>query len=1114
MFDELDELFEEISNQAKTETLKLKEGERRFVSVLFADISNFTELAENLDGEQIQTLIDKLMKAFSLCVKNHGGYIDKYEGDKLMALFGAIEASENDTEKAIFSALDIFEKLKEFNQIVKKIPFLANFDVNFCVRVGINSGLVATGKVGEGREKDFTVYGDAVNLASRMESNAPLNSIMIPENTKKIVENIFEFEDKGILKVKGKKEPVKVFLVKKPTHKTVSNWSKKNTIFVGRETEMKFLSEKFTNSLTLLKNESNFSKTSVIGINGNAGVGKSRLVYEFLKKSLSNLKHENISLKGICSSVTPNPYNLFISLIQKAFAISHFDSSEEISQKLQSNFQILSSFLENSENENLNSSLPIITFLLGCKVEDSRLKAKGKNLQLHFQTAIKSVFEAFSVRANKLGFPLLITLEDFQLVDIPSLATLEFLLHTINLQEKRSGGLKKQMMFLLVFRDEFKISNQILTNSKFEELKLNKLDENSTYELIKHETKNLKIEPKIEQLILEKSFGNPFFIEEWIGLIQEQKINDLKEVTIPHNLNSIILSRIDKLENDLKMLLQKASVIGKEFYLAILEDTEKRFGNNEKLNSYLSILEEKDFIYKIPNENNFYSFKHSLIHEVAYNTLLKSNRVVLHNTVGEVLENKFQNNLEDNSYDLAKHFGNSENNEKAIKFLKMASAKAKANFDNDQAIEFFDKLLLRFKNNTLDKIKTLIKKGDVCLLIGRSEESEKLYFQALKLSEGLKNQKQIANCNRVLGAFYTFRNDFQKVEKHSQIALEIFTALNDKRGISTSLGNIGIAAFYNQEFEKAMKFHKSALKIFEELKDSVGISKAYGNIGSVYLNLRNFDYAMKFYHRRRILCEKLDDKRGLASALGDLGVVYDNQNIHTKAMECYKKQLNLCEEMNDKEGIWLAYLNMGVAYTKIGEYEKAIESHQSQIQICQEIGNQRGLALGYGNMAMSLVKENNFEEAQKSFNKAIEISEKFLFKTALAVFGIEKAFLCFRQNNFEEAKTLNNKFLKVAKEVPYQEYIFIGEVLDKKLKSKTGNKSNIISSFKKMLENSSSDSEKAVLNSEIANLLEPNEAKPFFKNALEIYQSLWEKNLIYDYKKQIELLKSKIKEIE
>lgn len=1116
MFDELDELFEEISNQEKEETLKLKEGERRFVSVLFADISNFTELAEKLDGEQIQTLIDKLMKAFSLCVKKHGGYIDKYEGDKLMALFGAIEASENDTEKAVFSALDILEKLKEFNEIVKKIPFLAEFEINFCVRVGINSGLVATGKVGEGREKDFTVYGDAVNIASRMETNAPLNSIMIPENTKKIVQNIFEFEDKGSLKLKGKKDLINVFLVKKPILKPEKSWGKKNTIFVGRENEISFLEEKYSKALSLIKNPQDFKETPVLAIKGNAGVGKSRLVFEFLKKHLSKIKYQNLSLKGYCSSVIQNPYNLFTNLFQKSFEISQFDSNSEIEKKLKTCFANLSKHLGNPEKENLNSTLPMILFLFGVKVNDSRLKTKGKDLQLHIQVAIKNVLEAFSVRANKLGFPLLVTLEDFQWVDIPSMQTIEFLLSTINLQEKRFGGNKKQMFFLFVMRTEFQIPKQIFVNSNYEELKINQLDYDSTSKLIKFETQDVKIEPKVEQLILEKSFGNPFFIEEWIGLIHEQKIDNLKDISIPQNLNSLILSRIDKLETDLKILLQKASVIGNEFHFKILEETEKRFGNSEKLKKSFKVLEEKDFIYKVATAKGHFSFKHSLIHEVAYNTLLKANRVVLHNTVGEVLEKNFMENLEENAYDLAKHFDESENNEKAIKYLKMASKKAKTNFDNEKAIEFFDKLLQRFGNDQkyqLEKIKTLIKKGDVCLLIGKSSEAEKIYFGALDLAQKLNDKKQIANCNRVLGAFFTFRNDFEKVEKYSQKALEIFTELQDKKGISTSLGNIGIAAYYKQNYKKAMEFHQSALKVFEELNDTIGISKAYGNIGSVYLTLQNYDYAMKFYHRRRQLCEKLNDKRGLASALGDLGVVYDNQNIHTKAMECYKKQLALCEEMSDKEGTWLAFLNMGVAYTKIGEYEKAIESHENQIQICEEIGNQRGLCLGFGNMAMSLVKEGKFEEAKKSFQKAIEIAKKLSFKTALAVFGIEFAFLEFYRNNFSLAKKLNDKFIISAKEIFNNEYIFKSEVLSLKISAQTDDKTKVISELKSLLKSTSENTEKALLNFVIANLVEKSEAKKYYQNSLEIYQTLWENNLIYDHKLQIEKLKSKIKNL-
>jgi len=172
-------------------TVQLKEGERRTVAILFADIKGFTEMSEKLDPEIVQTTIDKIMRVFTQNIENYGGYVDKYSGDEIMALFGAKVASEVDTERAIRAGLQMLNSLKGYNNYLKKDKKYGNAIKPLAIRIGINIGLVTTGKIGKGREGDFTVYGDAVNLASRLESNAPVNSIMVPEIIDKLIRRVF-----------------------------------------------------------------------------------------------------------------------------------------------------------------------------------------------------------------------------------------------------------------------------------------------------------------------------------------------------------------------------------------------------------------------------------------------------------------------------------------------------------------------------------------------------------------------------------------------------------------------------------------------------------------------------------------------------------------------------------------------------------------------------------------------------------------------------------------------------------------------------------------------------------------------------------------------------------
>jgi len=490
MFDELDQLLTSdlLDTTPKDEALELHEGERREVAVLFADMKGFTALSERLDPEQVRMILDKLLQLFTLCVRQYGGYVDKYEGDLVMALFGAKVASERDTERAIHAALQMLAKLKQFNALLAKNPMVHGVELG--VRIGINTGLVTTGRVGAKREGDFTVYGDTVNLASRMESNAPVGRIMVPGETMRIVKEVFEFEDHGKIEVKGKSEPVSVFLVKGLKAKPVQRWHVKRSAYVGRDKELATLHEKYDVAMNRLKKTPGVleEKPIVIGIKGLAGLGKSRLLYEFLKSKAETpgvpkrttgdsqdsqtetsvvrrtpgVSAVSATLHGTTPRISQNPYCVFTSMIKDYLNISQIDSPQVVKEKLEAGFQALEADL-NDEREvrDLRDILPIVGFLLGVKYDDVRLQLKGKELCSYLQTAIRYFLEATAAKANHSGFPLLVILENLQWLDEASWTTLDFLMLTLNLEEKRKQKYFKHLLFILVYRPEYSVPNAV-----------------------------------------------------------------------------------------------------------------------------------------------------------------------------------------------------------------------------------------------------------------------------------------------------------------------------------------------------------------------------------------------------------------------------------------------------------------------------------------------------------------------------------------------------------------------------------------------------------------------------------------------------------------------------
>ena len=249
------DVFQESSIQEKT--IRLKDGERRNVSILFADIHGFTSLSEKLDHEEVQDIVDRLMKLLSQSVEKFGGYVDKYSGDEIMALFGAKVASEVDTQRAIHSALDMQKKIGLFNSYLLSQKLHENIDINLSMRIGVNTGMVTTGKVGMEREGDFTVYGDTANLASRLQSNSPVGEIMINQRTKRLVEKYFNFKDQGVISVKGKSTPISVFTIDsiKPSDSLAS--TQYRTPYVGQKPLMKELISTFNHAKKNMENKEN-----------------------------------------------------------------------------------------------------------------------------------------------------------------------------------------------------------------------------------------------------------------------------------------------------------------------------------------------------------------------------------------------------------------------------------------------------------------------------------------------------------------------------------------------------------------------------------------------------------------------------------------------------------------------------------------------------------------------------------------------------------------------------------------------------------------------------------------------------------------------------------------
>ncbi len=1218
MFAELDQL---LANDIFTPSpdagiITLTEGERREVAILFADIKGFTALSERLDPEQVQAVLDRLLQLFTRAIKQNDGYIDKYEGDLVMALFGAKAAGERDTEQAIRAGLEMLEKLDQFNAALARTPQLAG--VRLGVRIGLNTGLVTTGKVGEKREGDFTVYGDAVNLASRMESHAPVNRILLPVEAAQRARDVFEFDNGGEIEVKGKSKPVTVSIVKGLKPRPAPRWQIRQSAYVGRAKELALLAEKYDSTRMTLKKEIKtdndfgdgkkileeknpsesvvpvssvcYPKPVVVGVKAPAGFGKSRFVFEFLKTKAAELQDVEFTprpfspfpyaLWGQTPPLNQNAYCVFVALIKAYLKIDQTDSLDEIKRKLEFGLNALEADLWSEldirvralkkdplgetevhdlddalvmaiQKKALHDTLPMLGHLLGVKYDDVRLQLDTPALRPHLQTAIRYFLEAAAAVANRQGLPLIVILEDLHWLDEASQATIEFLMYTLNLEERRAierernvpGTLEnettltksshevpgtsffKQFLFILLYRPEYLPPKALAYDADFSEIELPPLSGADGHELLRSLARefplNKEVAPaentpqiagelpsEIERQVLEKSAGNPFYIEEWVNLISEMpSLGEMASLPIPPTLTALILTRIDRLDKDVKLLLQKAAVIGRQFFVVILAEIEKKLARQADIPDELRHLAIKDFIH--PQDEQAYLFKHIITREVAYNTLLIANRKILHKIIAEIIEEKFAANLSEFYYDLANHYDKAEVTDKAIEYLEKAGDQAKKRFENERALEFYERLLKLIGQDESFaglKVDILIAKGGILEFTTEIAEAERIFKDAIRLSEGQKDNTRRGKASSCLMRLFS-RWEFppEEVFKYGIRDLKLSHASGDRYQLMRANKDLGIPLL-KHDSETARSYLETAYKLAEDVDSKCEILYRIG------MSYGRSAKALEYFEEARKLGENIEARWFLAWIYWIIGAWYELHGDYQKLYEYCERAVELAEVSKDKPTMVKRYYNLSDASVKIGRFDKALAYCKKAIDLDQEIGYR---SMSISDLGAIYKAMGDYEKAKECFDELVEHRSRLEGKYGTTFWTIEKADLLYLLRQYEDARTWNKNGLQLAEQLQKKELIFKGRVLAAKIDFAQGQRESAIADLQTMLTAATDPEEQADLHYELWRMkkdltgledLLGLTAAEHRTEALRLFQELVAQAPKWVYKKRIEEL--------
>jgi class 3 adenylate cyclase len=623
------------------------EGERKQVTVLFCDLANSTALAERLGPENMHTLFNRFFALALDVVHRYEGTINQFLGDGFMALFGAPIAHEDHARRAALAALALQRTLQDYHAELE-VPY----GVTCAFRMGLNTGLVVVGSIGNNLRMDYSAVGDTTNLAARLQQIAEPGTILVSDATRWLVEGAVRLEALPPAQVKGKTEPVTLYKVL-GTHPRRSPLASRGdrvlSQFVGRERELVTLTE-------LLEQVAR-GQGQVVGIVAEAGGGKSRLLYEFRQR----LAGKRVTyLDGRCLSYGHAlPYHPIIDLLRYNCGISEMDGPEAIAEKVRLALHEVGLDVE---------AAPYLLQLLGVQEGTERLAGLTPEA---IKTRTFETLRQMSLHGSQQR-PLIVEIEDLHWCDNTSEDYLAWLVESV------AGA---AILLLVTYRPGYR--PPWLDKSYATQLALRHLALQESLTVVRSIRQHHELPEHLERMIVDKAEGNPFFLEELTRAVLDHAAV-ATAMTVPGTIQGVLMARIDRLPEAPKRLLQTAAVLGRAVSLPLLEAI---WDGARPLEPLLLTLTRQEFLFARPSaEGPMYVFKHTLTQEVAYESLLTTRRQALHAAAGQALETLYAPRLEE-AYDrLAYHYARADNVAKAVAYLTLVAKKAARNSAHMEAI--------------------------------------------------------------------------------------------------------------------------------------------------------------------------------------------------------------------------------------------------------------------------------------------------------------------------------------------------------------------------------------------------------------------------------------------
>jgi class 3 adenylate cyclase/tetratricopeptide (TPR) repeat protein len=859
------------------------EGERKQVTVLFADLKGSMELLADRDPEEARKLLDPVLERMMEAVHHYEGTVNQVMGDGIMALFGAPLAHEDHAVRACYAALRMQESVRRYAEDVRR-----TVGVPIHIRVGVNSGDVVVRSIGNDLHMDYTAVGQTTHLAARMEQAAMPGSTLITADVLRLAEGYIQVKPLGPIPVKGLTGPLEVYEVTGAggvRTRLQAAAARGLTRFVGRDAEL--------DQLRKALERAGAGHGQVVALVGEPGVGKSRLVWEFTH---SHRTREWFILEsGSVSYGKATSYLPVIDCLKAYFKIQARDDHRDIREKVTGKLLTL--------DETLKPALPTFLALLDVPVDDPEWQALDPPQRR--QRTLEAV-KRLLLRESQVQ-PLLLVFEDLHWIDTETQVLLDSLVESLP---------TARLLLLVNYRPEYQ--HGWGGKTYYSQVRLDALPPESAGELLQALLGDDPGLQPLTQLLIERTEGNPFFLEESVRTLIDTKVlvgergayrlgTSVATIQVPTTVQAVLAARIDRLPPEEKRLLQTAAVVGKDVPFALLQAIAEL--PEEALRQGLTHLQAAEFLYETSLFPDLeYTFKHALTHEVAYASLLQERRRVTHAGIVEALETLYAGRLVEHVERLGHHAVRGEVWEKALQYLRQAGAKAFDRSANREAVAWFEQ--------ALDALKHL-------------PESRDTIEQAIDLRFDLRNPLH------ALGEFGRIFDYLREAERLAE-------ALGDQRRLGRVLGYLAQVFNLMGDYDRAIESGQRALATAEPVGDLGVQVVANYYLGIVYSQLGDHRRAMEFLRRNM---EALDgdlirERFGLAGlpavlsraqlawSLAELGQFADG-------IICGEEGVRIAEAVRHPYSQIIADWGVGYLYLRRGDLDKAIRPLEHGLRLCR-----------------------------------------------------------------------------------------------------------------------------------------------------------------------------------